>query len=126
MSIHLIHKGESKMSTHRLFISQPMKDKTNEQIEAERKRAIEAAQNYVNAQLGVPEGERKIEVIDSFFKDAPHDAKPLWYLGESFKLLATADIVFFVKGWDQYRGCKMENKAAHEYLEPAGAVIIEE
>lgn len=114
------------MSTHRLFISQPMKDKSNEQIEAERKRAIAAAQSYVDSQLGIPEGERKIEVIDSFFKDAPHDAKPLWFLAKSFELLSTADIVFFVKGWDQYRGCKMENKAAHEYLEPAGAVIIEE
>lgn len=51
-----LNQGESKMSTHRLFISQPTKDKTNEQIEAERKRAIEAAQNYVNAQLGVPKG----------------------------------------------------------------------
>lgn len=114
------------MSTHRLFISQPMKDKTNEQIEAERKRAIEAAQNYVNAQLGVPEGERKIEVIDSFFKDAPHDAKPLWFLAKSMELLSTADIVYFVAGWRGYRGCRMENEAAHQYLEPTGAIIIEE
>ena len=103
-----------------------MSDKTDEQIQAERQRAISTAQRYVDAQLGVPEGERKIEVIDSFFKGAPHDVKPLWYLGKSFELLSTADIVFFVKGWDQYRGCKMENKAAPEYLEPAGAVIIEE
>lgn len=53
------------MSTHRLFISQPTKDKTNEQIEAERKRAIEAAQNYVNAQLGVPEGECTLDESNS-------------------------------------------------------------
>ena len=114
------------MATYKLFISQPMRDKTNEQIEAERERPIKAAQNYVNAQIGIPEGERKIEVIQSFFKGAPHDAKPLWFLGESFKLLANADIVYFVKGWDNYRGCKMENKAAHEYLEPSGTVILEE
>lgn len=114
------------MATYKLFISQPMRDKSNEQIEAERARAIKAAQDYVDAQLGVPEGERKVELIDSFFKDAPHDAKPLWFLGKSFELLSTADIVFFVKGWDQYRGCKMENRAAHEYLEPNGTFIIEE
>lgn len=114
------------MPSYKLFISQPMKDKTNEQIESERARAVERAQRYVDAQMGIPEGERKVEIIDSFFKDAPHDAKPLWFLGKSFELLSNADIVFFVKGWKDYRSCRMENRAAHEYLEPAGTVVIEE
>ena len=56
------------MVIYKLFISQPMRDKTNEQIEEERERAIKAAQNYVNAQMGIPEGERKIEVIQSFLR----------------------------------------------------------
>ena len=109
------------MKTYKLFISQPMSDKTNEQIELERTRAINTAKNKLNLA-----GDDKIEVIESFFKDAPHAAKPLWFLGKSFELLANADVVFFVKGWDAYRGCKMENKAAHEYLEPNGTLIIEE
>ena len=114
------------MSTHRLFISQPMVDKSDEQIEAERKRAIEAAQNYVNALIGVTEEERKIEVIDSFIGNAPANATPLWYLIRSLEYLSEADIVFFVKGWEQYRGCKIENEVAYQYLAPRGAVIIEE
>ena len=109
------------MKIYKLFISQPMRDKTNEQIELERIRAINTAKNKLN--IGKDD---KIEVIQSFFKDAPHDAKPLWFLGKSFELLSTADVVFFVKGWNEYRGCKMENKAAHEYLEPNGTLIIEE
>lgn len=56
-----------------------------------------------------------IEVIDSFFQSAPADAKPLWYLGESLKLLATADVAYFAKGWDEARGCKIENTCAIEY-----------
>ena len=59
----------------KLFISQPMKDKTNEEIEAERERAI------LKVKKRFPDEE--IEVIDSFFKDAPHEAKPLWFLGKS-------------------------------------------
>lgn len=114
------------MPTYKLFISQPMRDKTDDEIKAERARAIKAAQSYVDSLMGITEEERKIEVIDSFFETAPHDAKPLWFLGKSFELLANADIVYFVKGWDEYRGCKMENRAAHEYLEPWGAYIIEE
>ena len=109
------------MKIYKLFISQPMRDKTNKQIELERIRAINTAKSKLNIN-----GDDKIEVIQSFFKDAPHDAKPLWFLGKSFELLQTADVVFFVKGWNEYRGCKMENKAAHEYLEPNGTLIIEE
>ena len=58
----------------KLFISQPMKDKTNDEIERARERAIREATEYI----GEP-----VEIIDSFFKDAPHDAKPLWFLAES-------------------------------------------
>lgn len=90
----------------KLFISQPMKDKTNEEILAVRVKAIESAKRHLG---------EDVEVIDSFFKDAPHEAKPLWFLGKSFELLSTADVAYFAKGWDQYRGCKMENMAALEY-----------
>lgn len=114
------------MPTYKLYISQPMGDKSDEQIEAVRQRAIRMAKSYVDSQLGIPEGERKIEVIDSFFKDAPHDAKPLWFLGRALQAMASADIVFFASAWATERGCRMENLAAHEYLEKAGVAIIEE
>lgn len=91
----------------KIFISQPMKDKTNEQIEAERKRAVETIKKEYF--------DDEVEIIDSFFKGTPHDAKPLWFLGKSFELLSTADVAYFIKGWDKYRGCKMEHTAALEY-----------
>ena len=90
----------------KLFISQPMKGKTNEEIEAERAKAIEAAKEALNDE---------VEVIDSFFKDAPVDARPLWFLGKSFELLSTADVAYFAKDWDKYRGCKIEHSCAVEY-----------
>ena len=98
----------------KVFISQPMKNKTDEQIEAERKRAVEAIKKEYDSE--------EVEIIDSFFKGAPHDAKPLWFLGKSFELLSTADVAYFVKGWDNYRGCKMEHTAAIEY----GISVIDE
>ena len=97
----------------KLFISQPMRDKTNEEIIAERERAIESAKKHLG---------EDVEVIDSFFKDAPHDAKPLWYLAKSLELLSTADIAYFCKDWDKYRGCKIENTCAIEY----GIDVIED
>ena len=90
----------------KLFISQPMRGKTNEEILAVRERAIESAERNIG---------EKVEVIDSFFKDAPVDAKPLWYLGKSLELLSTADVVYFAKDWEKYRGCRIENTCAIEY-----------
>lgn len=97
----------------KLFISQPMRDKTDEQIKEERERAVAFAKEKIG---------EEVELIDSFFESAPHDAKPLWFLGKSLELLSGADIAYFVKGWKEYRGCKMENRACKEY----GIETIEE
>ena len=97
----------------KLFISQPMKGKTDEEILAERRKAVRSAER----QLGEP-----VEVIDSFFQSAPADAKPLWFLGKSLELLAGADIAYFAKGWKEARGCKIENTCAIEY----GIAVIED
>lgn len=97
----------------KLFISQPMKGKSDEDILAERQKAIKSAE----AKIG-----EAVEVIDSFFQEAPVDAKPLWYLGKSLELLASADIAYFAKGWQDARGCKIENTCAIEY----GIPVIED
>lgn len=97
----------------KLFISQPMRGKTDEKILAERKKAIESAERN----LGEP-----VEVIDSFFQNAPADARPLWFLGKSLELLSTADIAYFAKGWEDARGCRIENQCAIEY----GIEVIED
>lgn len=96
----------------KIFISQPMNGKTESEILAERK----IAEEIVRIFLG-----EEIEVIDSFIKDAPTDAKPLWYLGESLKLLSDADIAVFTKDWQNARGCRIEHICAKEY----GIEIIE-
>lgn len=90
----------------KLFISQPMRGKTDKEILAVREKAIKSAEK----QVGEP-----VEVIDSFFQSAPGNTKPLWYSGESLKLLSQADVAFFAKGWNEARGCKIENTCAIEY-----------
>ena len=91
----------------KLFISQPMKGKTDEEILAERQRAIEKAEK----QLG-----EKMELIDSFFQEIPEvKNEGLYCLGKSLELLATADVAFFCRGSENYRGCKVEHTCAIEY-----------
>lgn len=97
----------------KLFISQPMKDKTDEEILAVRERAIQSAKDILG---------EDVEVLDSFFKDAPHDARPLWFLGKSLELLSIADVAYFAKDWEKYRGCRIENTCATDY----GIMVIED
>lgn len=94
----------------KLFISQPMRGKTDEEILKERELAIQKAKE----QLG-----EDVEVIDSFFQDRekPADVKRsgVYWLGKSLELLATADIAYFAPGWEEARGCIIENQCAREY-----------
>ena len=97
----------------KLFISQPMRGKTDEEILVVRAKAIESAKRHVG---------EDVEVLESFFQNAPADAKPLWYIGESIKMMAEADVVYFAPGWELARGCKIENLCAIEY----GVTVIED
>lgn len=90
----------------KVFISQPMHDRTDEQIKAEREKIVKHLEYIYN---------ERIYVIDSFFEKTPHEAKPLWFLGKSIQLLADADIVYFAEGWENYRGCCIEHTCAKEY-----------
>ena len=90
----------------KVFISQPMRGKTDDEIKIERAKAIERVKEILG---------HDVEVIDSFFEGSPHDAKPLWFLGKSFELLSTADYAYFVKGWSFARGCCLEHTACIQY-----------
>lgn len=90
----------------KLFVSQSMNGKTNAEILEVREKAIKSAERYL---------EEKVEVIDSFFCNAPVEAKPLWFLGKSLELLSKADVVYFAKGWEEARGCRIEHQCAIDY-----------
>ena len=97
----------------KLFISQPMRGKTDAEILKEREKAIASAQKFLG---------EEVDVIDSFFQNAPVDANPLWFLGKSLELLSEADVAYFAKGWEEARGCRIENTCAIEY----GIAVIED
>ena len=91
----------------KIFISSVMNGKTEDQIISERKEVIDL--------LKTVEGE-EVEIIDSVLKA---ENKPsLWYLGESIKLMADADLVVFAPGWEKGRGCLIEHECAVKYNIP--------
>lgn len=91
----------------KLFISQPMRYKTDEEIKAERAEIVKR----VTERFG------EVEVIDSFIEEnAPDNANAgLWYLGKTLELLSAADCAYFADGWQNYRGCKIEHECAVQY-----------
>lgn len=95
----------------KVFISQPMRGKTDEEILKERSEAIEKVKDIVN---------EDVEIIDSFIKNDPKDVKntALWCLGHSLKFLASADVAYFVNGWHDARGCRIEHECAKAYGVP--------
>lgn len=97
----------------KLFISQPMRGKSNDEIKQVRNEALVIAHNITNDD---------VTLIDSFFEDAPVDANPLWYLGKSIELMAEADYVYFADCWWMARGCRIEHECAVQY----GLTIIKD
>ena len=91
----------------KLFISQPMRGKTKEEIEETRERVIETAKNIFG----------EVEVIESYFSDynPENGCIPLKYLSASINLLADADIAYFAEGFDEARGCLIEEECARKY-----------
>lgn len=94
----------------KLFVSLPMRGLNEREI---RKRM-----NYLKSLVEL-ELKEEVVLIDTFIKDEPDSEEindiGLYYLGESIKELAYADIVIFANGWMKARGCKVEYKAAVEY-----------
>ena len=100
----------------KIFISQPMRGLTDEEILKKRKEIFIKVEKII----GEP-----VELIDSFINEYPGEINksiPVWYLGKSIQLLSQADIVFFGGDWRNARGCKIEHEIATQY----GISIIED
>lgn len=99
-------KGEHKMK--KLFVSIPMKGRTEEEI----KKSVQKMKKFAE----VFEGE-ELELIDSYIEDKPpvDVSERIWYLGRSIEKLANADIFIGITGdWD-FDGCFTERTVAERY-----------
>lgn len=84
----------------KVFISQPMSGLTDSEIFDTRNRVTK----YLN--------EMGFDVIDSWVKE---DGNPVYLIGKSIELLSQADKIYFVKGWKNSRGCRIEYEVAKAY-----------
>lgn len=92
----------------KLFVSVPMKGRTEEEIKASIQKMKKIAEIY--------EGE-ELELIDSHIEDNPpkNNDEAIWYLGESLKKLAQADIFIGIDEVYNWNGCCIERDTAQRY-----------
>lgn len=103
--------NNSEPPKERAMISQPMNGKTDDEIKATRARATEKLHR---------EG---YEVVDSFFNEAwaTQEAAadvvsiPVAFLSRSIERMSACHAVYFCKGWEGARGCKIEHDIAVAY-----------
>ena len=93
----------------RVMISQPMNGKTNDQIKKEREEVINKFKDL------------HIDVFDTIIEecadpDIYNDYHPaLFYMAKSIDFMAQVDAIYFMNGWQNARGCRIERKIAEEY-----------
>jgi len=89
----------------KVMISQPMRNKTEEQIRTEREEIIEKFKKM------------HIEVINTLFtEEAPQDCNiAVYYLGKSISAMKNIDALYMCDNWRQARGCQIEHEVAKSY-----------
>jgi hypothetical protein len=98
---------------NKVMISQPMNGLTEKQI-------LETQNRFLNFAK-----KENMEVINTYFKDewfAKIELNhvgviqvPVYYLAKSLEKMAHCNTVYFAKGWENARGCKIEHEVALEY-----------
>lgn len=91
----------------KIFISQPMFGKTDEQIRQEREKLIKQIEEDGNEYLD--------SIVADGLEEVNNDSIGLFYLGKSLEIMSKADEVWFMNGWDKSRGCKIEYQVAKDY-----------
>ena len=95
------------------MLSQPMAGKSNEEIIVTREKAIKVLK------------EKGFEIVNTLFTDEWYSKEkmaergvvqiPLCFLAKSLENMSLCHAVYFCKGWENARGCKIEHEAAKAY-----------
>lgn len=95
------------------MLSHPMGGKEDKEIIETRERAIRFLES------------KGYEVVNTWFTDEWYDHKnmesrgvvqiPLCFLAKSLENMSMCHAVYFCKGWENARGCRIEHEAAEAY-----------
>ena len=92
------------------MISQPMAGKTDEEIAAARDLAVAKLR-----QMGYEVADTVFNFADEQLKALEVENAPVYYLGNSIQAMSRCTAMYFLKGWEGTRGCKIEHEIAKAY-----------
>ena len=92
----------------KLFISCPMKGRTEENIRKSMEKMHKIAEIVFD---------QKLEVIPTYIEDNPpkNNNQAVWFLGKSIQMLSEADYFIGIEWCDFYKGCSGESDVAKKY-----------
>lgn len=93
----------------KVYVIQPMKGLSDDEIKAERKKAKAYAEVYLG---------EEVELIESFFEG--ESGTPVGMLGRGISMMGDADLVVIMPyEWDKNRGCLCEERVVDVYGLPS-------
>ena len=95
------------------MISQPMGGKTDDEIVLVRGRAMTELEKLGYSTVGTLFSDQWYS--ENHFKELDIVNRPLLFLAESLKQMSRCHAVYFCKGWERARGCRIEHDAALAY-----------
>ena len=104
------HPGWRERVNKRAMISQPMAGKTDEEIEEARDRA-----HVRLRKMGFEVADTVFDFTDEQLNALGVKNAALYYLANSIQAMSRCDCMYFVKGWENARGCRIEHDAAVAY-----------
>lgn len=90
----------------KLFISQPTKNKSHNEIVVERAKSAKKISADTHTEY---------EIIESYLINTPYGVSLLWVIGKSIQLLGDADLAYFCSGWEYDERCRIEHECAINY-----------
>lgn len=90
----------------KIMISQAMRGKTDEQIQEEREELVKRLEE---------QGHIVVNTIFDPMDFTEGKDTPLHYLAKSIEFLANVDCLVCMQGWENARGCRIEEQCAREY-----------
>lgn len=90
----------------KVFISQPFKGRTEEEVFRERDELVKIVKDTFGEEF---------EVIDQYHQTAPENANRFFYLSNDLLMMGEVDLIVFSPFWREANGCRIEHKLAELY-----------
>lgn len=111
--VNEITNHSSKVQPINVFISQPMNGLSIEEIKSTRNKLVNKFKRYLKKKD--PKTNYIVKVLDNLQENAPEYYAHLDYISNDIRIINWADIIVFANGYNNARGCLIEDMVWYNY-----------